>query len=86
MVQLLNAQERSESEWNEIVRAADAQLELTRIIVSTMFFVAPVARILRSITKFSNSWPLAMLLRIRTCWTFWQAYVIDDTVTDSVFV
>ncbi|KAH8703679.1 O-methyltransferase-domain-containing protein [Talaromyces proteolyticus] len=32
MVQLLNAQERSESEWREIVSAADSHLELTRII------------------------------------------------------
>lgn len=34
MVQMLNAQERSESEWREIVSAADSRLELTRIIVS----------------------------------------------------
>jgi hypothetical protein len=34
MVQLLNAQERSESEWQEIVSATDPRLELTRIIVS----------------------------------------------------
>lgn len=36
MVQLLNAQERSESEWKEIVTAADSRLELTRIIVRTL--------------------------------------------------
>ena len=36
MVQLLNAQERSESEWKEIVTAADSSLELTRTIVRTL--------------------------------------------------
>lgn len=36
MVQLLNAQERSESEWREIVSTADSRLELTRIIVRTL--------------------------------------------------
>jgi hypothetical protein len=30
MLQMLNTQERSESEWREVVRAADARLELTR--------------------------------------------------------
>jgi hypothetical protein len=34
MLQMLNAQERSESEWREIISAADSHLELTRIIVS----------------------------------------------------
>lgn len=34
MLQLLNAQERSESEWREIISAADSHLELTRILVS----------------------------------------------------
>ncbi|OAG07853.1 S-adenosyl-L-methionine-dependent methyltransferase [Paraphaeosphaeria sporulosa] len=32
MVQMLNAQERSESDWRDIVSAADSRLELTRII------------------------------------------------------
>ncbi|TVY37151.1 O-methyltransferase [Lachnellula occidentalis] len=32
MVQLLNAQERSESEWREIISAAGSNLELTRIL------------------------------------------------------
>lgn len=35
MLQLLNAQERSESEWRGIVSAADSRLELTRILVSS---------------------------------------------------
>jgi hypothetical protein len=30
MLQMLNTQERSESEWREVVRAADARLELAR--------------------------------------------------------
>lgn len=36
MLQLLNAQERSESEWREIISAADSHLELTRILVSNL--------------------------------------------------
>ncbi|KAF7929020.1 hypothetical protein EAE99_004764 [Botrytis elliptica] len=32
MVQMLNAQERSESEWREIITEADSNLELTRIL------------------------------------------------------
>lgn len=34
MVQMLNAQERSESEWREIITEADSNLELSRILVS----------------------------------------------------
>jgi hypothetical protein len=34
MLQMLNAQERSESDWREIISAADPRLELTRIMVS----------------------------------------------------
>jgi hypothetical protein len=34
MVQLLNAHERSESDWRDIVSATDSRLELTRILVS----------------------------------------------------
>ena len=36
MLQLLNAHERSESEWTEIISAADSHLELTRILVSNL--------------------------------------------------
>ena len=34
MVQMLNAQERSETEWQDIISAADSKLELSRILVS----------------------------------------------------
>jgi hypothetical protein len=30
MLQMLNTQERSESEWREVIRTADSRLELTR--------------------------------------------------------
>lgn len=32
MLQMLNAQERSEQEWSEIVRAASSQLHISRIM------------------------------------------------------
>lgn len=34
MLQMLNAQERSEAEWREIISEADSHLDLTRILVS----------------------------------------------------
>lgn len=34
MLQMLNAQERSEPEGREIISAADSNLELTRILIS----------------------------------------------------
>jgi hypothetical protein len=30
MLQMLNTQERSQAEWHQLVRGADARLELTR--------------------------------------------------------
>ncbi|TGO46651.1 hypothetical protein BOTNAR_0574g00050 [Botryotinia narcissicola] len=42
MVQMLNAQERSESEWSEIITEADSNLELTRIFVSISSIVHSV--------------------------------------------
>ena len=34
MLQMLNTQERSELEWQEVVRTADASLEITRMLKS----------------------------------------------------